>query len=107
MSFPFAVQAWELLSGAALPSLILDLREPASFARGHLRGAHCLPYNRFQAESPTISQGHPSILVVDPGGARAAEMAVYLRRFGFAAGYLEGGLAAWPGELVTGEEKKT
>lgn len=103
MSFPLAVQAWELLSGAARPSLILDLREPAAFARGHLRGARCLPYNRFQAESPTVSQGHPTILVVDPGGARAAEMAVYLRRFGFAAGYLEGGLAAWPGELETGD----
>lgn len=40
------------------------------------------------------------VLVVDPAGARAAEMATWLRARGVEAGYLEGGYAAWTGPLV-------
>ena len=39
------------------------------------------------------------VLVVDPGGARAAEMAVWLRRHGIDASYLVGGYAQWTGPL--------
>ena len=39
--------------------------------------------------SELTDRGH--VLVVDPGGARAAEMAVWLRRHGIDASYLVGG----------------
>ena len=45
-----------------------------------------------------MTQG-ASILLVDEGGARAAEMAVWLSARGRQAHYLVGGLAAWRGPL--------
>lgn len=96
---PFTVQAWQLLCGALTPEQIVDLRSPERFARGHLAGAVCVPYNDFQEEAPDRLDPARTVLVVDPGGARAAEMATWLRARGYRAGYLEGGMAAWTGPL--------
>jgi len=43
--------------------------------------------------------GSTLILLVDEGGARAAEMAVWLRARGQPACYLVGGMSAWRGPL--------
>lgn len=97
--FPLAVQAWQLLCEEVQPATILDLRQPDRHARGHLPGARCLPYERFQGEVLQLPDLAQPVLLVDPGGARAAEMATWLRARGVQAGYLEGGMAAWTGEL--------
>jgi rhodanese-related sulfurtransferase len=94
-----AVMAWELLCGAQQPELIIDIREPEAHARGHLPGARCLPYGRFQAEALALSRGAGPLLVVDAAGARAAEMATWLCARGRPAAWLEGGMAAWAGPL--------
>jgi rhodanese-related sulfurtransferase len=95
---PFAVEAWQLQCGEVQPAQVVDLRQPDRFARGHLPGARNLPYERLQAEAEALDRGR-SVLLVDPAGARAAELATWLRARGFDAGYLEGGLAAWTGPL--------
>lgn len=95
----FAVQAWQLQCGELVPGQIVDLRAPDRFARGHLGGAINVSYNDFQDEAPGRLDRGRTVLVVDPGGARAAEMATWLRGQGFQAGYLEGGMAAWTGPL--------
>jgi rhodanese-related sulfurtransferase len=100
--FPFVVQAWQIQTGELAPEQIVDLRTPDRYARGHLRGALNLPYNAFQEDAPTLLDPARSVLVVDPGGARAAEMATWLRARGYAAGYLEGGMAGWVGPLERG-----
>lgn len=97
--FPFAVQPWRLLTGEVVAEQVVDLREPDRFRRGHLPGALNVPYNAFQEEAPERLDPSRTVLVVDPGGARAAEMATWLRARGFQAGYLEGGMAAWTGPL--------
>jgi len=97
-----AIQAWEILCGEASFEVIVDLREPDMFARGHMCGARNLPYGRFQDEALACLPEGPAVLVVDPGGARAAEMATWLRRRGRPAAYLEGGMAAWTGPLERG-----
>ncbi len=98
----FEVPAWALLCGEVAVDLVLDLREPEAFARGHLPGARNIPYGRFQAEALAAVPAGARVLVVDPGGARAAELALWLRHNGVSAGFLEGGLAAWTGPLVRG-----
>ncbi|MCK6505825.1 rhodanese-like domain-containing protein [Myxococcota bacterium] len=95
---PFAVEAWQLLCGEVQPGQVVDLRQPDRFARGHLPGAQNLPYERLQAEAATLDRTR-SVLLVDPAGARAAELATWLRARGYDAGYLEGGIAAWTGPL--------
>lgn len=99
---PFAVEGWQVLCGEVTPDQVIDLRQPDRFARGHLPGALNLPYERLQAETDRLPPGR-SLLLVDPAGARAAEMATWLRARGFDAGYLEGGLAAWTGPLERSE----
>ncbi len=96
---PFAVQGWQVLSGEVRPARVLDLRTAERFARGHLPGAVHLPYERVQVEEIEAGTG---VLLVDAEGARAAEMAAWLRARGLPAGYLEGGMAAWTGPLEKG-----
>ena len=93
------VEGWQLQCGEVLPDCVLDLRTEAQFARGRLETAKNLPYNRFQAEAEEWTDGYRVILLVDEGGARAAEMAVWLCARGRPAHYLVGGLAAWRGPL--------
>ena len=95
----FVVQPWQLLCGELVPGQIVDLRAPERFARGHLHGAINVSYNDFQEEALARLERAATVLVVDPAGARAAEMATWLRGQGWQAGYLEGGMAAWTGPL--------
>lgn len=96
---PLAVEAWELLCGQRAFAQILDIREPDRFARGHLAGAVNVPYRDVQVKAAALFDPALPVLVVDPGGARAAEMAVFLRGQGLQAAYLEGGMARWTGPL--------
>lgn len=98
-ALPLVVQGWQLQTGELRPEQIVDLRTEDRFARGRLAGAINLPYAQFQGEAEERLDAARSVLVVDPAGARAAEMAVWLRARGFVAGYLEGGMAAWTGPL--------
>lgn len=96
---PFAIQGWQILTGELRPQQIVDLRGPERFERGHLEGAINLTYNAFQEEAPLLLDPARTVMVVDAAGARAAEMATWLRARGYRAGYLEGGMAAWMGPL--------
>lgn len=93
------VEGWQLQCGEVEPDCVLDLRTESQFGRGRLASAQNVPYNRFQAEAESMTQGSSLILLVDEGGARAAEMAVWLSARGRQAHYLVGGLAAWRGPL--------
>jgi len=96
---PLAIQAWQVVCGEVQPEQILDIREPDQYGRAHIPGAINVPYGDLQDRGPRALDPARSVLVVDPGGARAAEMAVWLRGRGFNASYLEGGMGAWTGEL--------
>lgn len=96
---PLGIQGWEILCGERTFSQILDIREPPLFARGHLAGSVNVPYREVQVRAAAMFDRSLLLLVVDPGGARAAEMAVFLRGQGHQAAYLEGGLSAWTGPL--------
>jgi rhodanese-related sulfurtransferase len=93
------VEGWQLQCGEVLPDCILDLRTEAQFSRGRLEASRNLPYNRFQAEAEALTLGGGLILLVDEGGARAAEMAVWLGARDRTVHYLVGGLSAWRGPL--------
>ena len=94
-----AIEAWQILCGEVTPAQVLDIREPDRFRRGHLQDAVNVPYGEVQQRAAAVLDPARAVLVVDPGGARAAEMAVWLRGQGFEASYLEGGMAAWTGPL--------
>ena len=102
MTTPLEVPAWQLELGEVDPAAIIDIRPPEAFRRGRLTGAVSLPYERFQVEIEGQIRAEDWVLIVDTAGARAAEMAIWLRTRGYAASSLEGGMTGWRGKLVTG-----
>ena len=103
MPTPLEVPAWQLELGELVPAAIIDIRQPDAFRRGRLAGAVSLPYERFQVEIADRIRTEDWVLIVDTAGARAAEMAIWLRSRGYAASSLEGGMTGWRGKLVTGD----
>ncbi len=86
--------------------LILDVREPESFARGHLLGAVNVPFSRLEEALDWLPQ--TVIYVCDEAGELGLKAAELLRRRGFwATRVLAGGFAGWSkemaGYLVVGE----
>ncbi|ROO89007.1 thiosulfate/3-mercaptopyruvate sulfurtransferase [Actinocorallia herbida] len=98
----------------------------AAYLAGHIPGAVWVDLDTVLAGPPTEAGGRhplpspeafaeslgalgfddrtPVIAYDDAGGGYAARLVWLLRRIGAPAALLDGGLAAWPGALATGEE---
>ena len=83
-----------LLELSAAGAQILDVREPAEFAQGHLRGSVNIGLGGQYATwaGTLLSHDQPIVIVASPG--REQEAATRLGRIGFdnVAGYLAGGM---------------
>ena len=101
-AIPLGIAGWQIQCGEFEPDLVVDLRQPDAFAKARLHGAVNIPYEQLQLRGIEELSARGHVLVVDPGGARAAEMAVWLRRHGLDASYLIGGYAQWTGSLERG-----
>jgi len=95
----FDIAGWQLQCREFIPDVVVDIRQPEAYARARLKGAVNIPYEQLQARGPAELLPGQTVLIVDPAGARAAEMAVWLRRQGLDAHYLVGGYAQWTGAL--------
>jgi len=87
----------EALARAGHGALLIDVREPYDFARGHAAGAENIPKGAIETEieSRTASNEVEIICYCDTGD-RAALVVENLRRMGYAnAVSLAGGLHAW------------
>jgi rhodanese-related sulfurtransferase len=90
---------------------ILDVRDPAEFARGHLAGSINIGLSgQYATWAGTIlDRAKPIVIIAEPG--REQEAALRLGRIGFdhVKGYLEGGVEAlalrpdlvWPTERIS------
>lgn len=93
---------------------LLDVRDPAEFAKGHLAGSLNIGLGgQFATWAGTIlDRDRPIVLIAEPG--REQEAALRLGRIGFdhLRGYLAGGMAAlahrpdlvWPTERATAQD---
>jgi molybdopterin/thiamine biosynthesis adenylyltransferase/rhodanese-related sulfurtransferase len=75
-------------------ALVVDVRTPQEFERGHIPGALSVPLARLGHAAPDLPADRP-ILCVCAVGARSARAAAELRRLGFEAYSLDGGTLAW------------
>ena len=90
------VRAWELVQiGEAL---IVDLREPSEFARGHPKGALSLPYSEKGLEDRLgvlLQLGSPVVLLAEaPGQAQSAVLQLQESAFPV-VGVVGGSMMAW------------
>ncbi len=83
--------AWLQQSGA----LVLDVREPAEYAAGHVPGAISIPQAELALQLDDIPRDR-DVLVVCEGGTRSLRAAKFLRQSGFdRISNLVGGTSAW------------
>ncbi len=78
-------------------ALVLDVREPAEFAGGHVLGAKNLPLGSIEARAGEFDK-HKSkpVIVVCASGDRSSKAAAILRAKGYARVLnLSGGFPAW------------
>ncbi len=80
--------------------LVLDARDPAAFAAGHLAGAGRLALEEFEPHRAELPPRDAAVLVVHDEPARAREAADTLAAMGYVrATWLDAPLAALPGGL--------
>ncbi|MCB9798258.1 rhodanese-like domain-containing protein [Candidatus Nomurabacteria bacterium] len=84
--------------------IILDVRTPDEFVRGHIEGAVNIDYfsDDFQDKLVCTLDKESKLLVCCGSGRRSREAMDILKELGYSnLQNLEGGLAAWAGDLVT------
>jgi rhodanese-related sulfurtransferase len=89
------LQATQLINQGK--TLIVDVREPAQYAAGHLRDARNIPLKELPNRTGELEKfkSRP-VIVVCQSGAASAKAVAQLRKAGFAeAVSLNGGIAAW------------
>jgi rhodanese-related sulfurtransferase len=76
--------------------VLIDVSEPAEFAKGHAVGARNVPFGQIEGHKSLPSNKALPLVVVCPTGARASRAAGMLRKLGYEkAQVLAGGLKAW------------
>lgn len=88
-------QAQELIAAGGLD--VVDVREPAEWAQGHLAGARLLPLGRLRASTKALL-AHDGIIFVCAAGVRSQTAAKLAEAVGLKNLYnLSGGTRAWTG----------
>ena len=90
-----------------IPLLILDLREPDKFMRGHIEGsanAKCTSMQQKQAVMSRLPKNY-KIVLVDEDGSESSQNANLLSRFGFDAHFLNGGIKSWTKDFAKSSQE--
>jgi rhodanese-related sulfurtransferase len=86
-----AGRALELVSDGAT---LVDVREPGEWRSGHAPSAVHIPLGQLSTQARRISTERP-VVVMCASGSRSRVAARELRKAGFEATSLSGGIAAW------------
>ncbi|MBS7662373.1 rhodanese-like domain-containing protein [Pseudomonas lalucatii] len=79
--------------------LVLDVRAQKDFSAGHIVGALHIPYEKLAGRIAELEKHKAKILiVVDAMGQQAGSASRELKKAGFNAAKLSGGIASWRGD---------
>ncbi|HJV87217.1 MAG TPA: rhodanese-like domain-containing protein [Noviherbaspirillum sp.] len=89
------LQATQLINQGK--GMVLDVREPAEFAAGHMRDAKNIPLKELSNRIGELDKFKAkSVIVVCQSGVRSAKAVAQLKKAGFAEAFsLDGGVAGW------------
>jgi rhodanese-related sulfurtransferase len=89
------LQATQLLNQGK--AVILDVREPAEFAAGHMRDAKNIPLNELSNRADELGKfKSKTLIVICKSGTRSGKALGQLKKVGFDEAFsLDGGMAAW------------
>lgn len=93
-------RAAELIEQGAV---VLDLRQPADFARGHIEGAVSVPFDERFADAVVAAVPHADqpVIVCCYAGVMSSMAAKLLDQGGYTSVYDFGSIDSWPYELVS------
>jgi rhodanese-related sulfurtransferase len=74
--------------------IVIDVRQPAEWRRGHIRGSLNLPLTQLASRLHRLPNDKP-VVAVCASGHRSATAARTLQRAGYQAENLKGGMHAW------------
>lgn len=79
--------------------LVLDVRGQKDFSAGHIAGALHIPYDKLASRMAELEK-HKSktLVVVDAMGQHAGAVSRELKKAGYDAAKLSGGIASWRGD---------
>jgi rhodanese-related sulfurtransferase len=90
------------LAPDAPPRVIVDVREPELFAKGHIPGAINLPWPDAKSRAPAELDPASDIVLVCHGGPMGDELAEILVQQGFTrVRNVAGGMNGWTGPVVS------
>lgn len=88
------LQATQLINQGK--SVVLDVRDPADFATGHLRDAKNIPLKELANRIGELDKfKSKTVIAVCQAGVQSAKAAAQLKKSGFEAVSLDGGVSAW------------
>jgi rhodanese-related sulfurtransferase len=77
-------------------ALVIDVRKPEEFEKGHIVNARNVPLEEMQKGDAINKQKSKILLAVDADGSAAGRAAGHLRKAGYENAFsLKGGLAGW------------
>jgi rhodanese-related sulfurtransferase len=86
------------------PVNLIDVRERDEWLAGHIAEARLIPLSEFLDRIDELEPEREGPLVfICKAGVRSARVCEYLAQFGYDVVNVEGGMAAWPGEVVAGD----
>lgn len=81
------------------PLVLIDVREPHEFSKGHLRNAVNIPLAQLEQQLPLTSQQQEAVFVCRSGNRSLRACALAQRAGINSPAHLEGGLLAWSAEV--------
>ncbi len=88
-------ELWKLISNGGPPPLVVDVREPREFKRGHIPAARLMPLPRLMADSSLVPRDQ-GVIFVCRGGRRSTLATRLLKSQGHQnVKVLQGGMLAW------------
>lgn len=79
--------------------LVLDIRAQKDFSAGHIVGALHIPFEKLAARMAELDKHKAkTLIVVDAMGQQAGTVCRDLKKAGFTAAKLSGGVASWRGD---------
>lgn len=91
---PSSVHAQQALELVADGATLVDVRESGEWRAGHAPRAVHIPLSQVAAQTRRLSPDHP-VVVMCQSGSRSRVAASQLRKAGFRATSLSGGIGAW------------
>ena len=83
-------------------AVIIDVRTPAEYKQGHIKGALNIPVDQVQKVEQKIKNPETPLYLYCASGARSGSATRFLQSQGFTNVTNMGGIGSWRGEVIKG-----